>query len=63
MRLISNGNDCTSNVSFDESKKATCALPHLVPTHFLNPLTLKPLGHHFSLSKTFPILAPLSIPI
>jgi hypothetical protein len=33
------------------------------PKTFLNPLTLKPLGHHFSLAKTFPILAPLSIPI
>jgi hypothetical protein len=31
MRLISNGNDCESNVSFDENKKATCALPRLVP--------------------------------
>jgi hypothetical protein len=33
------------------------------PNTFLNPLALKPLGHHFSLAKTFPILDSLSIPI
>jgi hypothetical protein len=45
--MISNGNDCESNVKLWWKQ--------LVHFHVL--------GNHFSLAKTFPILAPLSIPI
>ncbi len=63
MRLISNGNNCESNVSFDDKQESNLCTSMSCPNTFLNPLTLKPLGHHFSLAKTFPILAPLSISI